>query len=182
MVDYFTNFFECEQLKETTTKSLIKASKKTFARYGISDVAQFNHGPQFTASEFIALSEMWGFQHTTSSPGHQQFNGKAESTVQILRKMMKRAEDPFIALLEYRNTPTAGMSSSPAKRMSRRPTRSMLNTGLSDCNPTQDNILGEKTAKKLTTQRSYNKSGKDFVPLSIGSLVLSRTFKTQKVN
>ena len=122
----------------------------------------------------------FGFQHTTSSPRRQQSNGKAESTVKMLKRMMKRAEDPFVALLEYRNTPTAGMASSPAERMFGRPTRSVLPTGLSNYNPTQENILREKAGKKLTTQRSYNKRAKNIIPLSIGSPVLINNIKTTK--
>jgi hypothetical protein len=57
IVDYFTNFFEWEHLKEISTKSVIKACKKTFARYGIPVVVQSDNGPQFTAYKFMKFSE-----------------------------------------------------------------------------------------------------------------------------
>jgi transposase InsO family protein len=45
----------------------------------------------------------------TSSPGHQQSNGKAEAAVKIVKTLMKKTvkdgRDQFEALLEQRNTP-----------------------------------------------------------------------------
>eukprot|EP00731_Ephydatia_muelleri_P009792 Em0005g378a len=35
-----------------------------------------------------------------------QSNGKAESAVEIAKRLMKRSTDPYLALLEWRNTPT----------------------------------------------------------------------------
>ena len=53
------------------------------------------------------------FLHTTSSPYHSQSNGKAESSVKLAKKLLKRAADSQLAPLEYRNTITASMTLSP---------------------------------------------------------------------
>ena len=49
-----------------------------------------------------------GFTLIKSSPYHSQGNGKAESTVKVAKNILKKSrhEDPYLALLAYRNTPT----------------------------------------------------------------------------
>jgi hypothetical protein len=126
IVDYLTDFFECEHITDLSSKGVIKACKKTFARHGIPDVVQSDNGPQFVSAEFSAFGRNWEFKHTTSSPGHQQSNGKAEAAVKIIKRILRRSSDPYLALLEYRNTPTADMSTSPTERMFGRSTRSIL--------------------------------------------------------
>ena len=71
-----------------------------------------------------------------SSPHHHQSNGKAESAVKIAKKFFSRAvktrEDPLLCLLEWRNTPTEGFTSSPVQRFMSRRTKTplVLNTDL----------------------------------------------------
>ena len=168
LVDYYSDFFECELLQGLQTRDVVKLCKKTFSRYGIPHQLHSDNGPQFTSSEFTMFSDEWGFQHTTSSPGHQQSNGKAESAVKIVKRLMRRAEDPYLALLEYRNTPTVGLDSSPAQRMFGHSTRSILPT-----TDHQDNrVLQQKITRKQAIQAQHDKSARNLQPLSIGSPVL----------
>ena len=57
----------------------------------------------------------------SSSPNRAKSNGKAESAVKIVKKLFKKAsradQDPWLALLDYRNTPTTGMDTSPVQRL-----------------------------------------------------------------
>ena len=85
-----------------------------------------DNGPQFTACEFAVFSANWEFEHTTSSPYHSQSNGKAESSVKLSKRMLKRAADPQLALLKYRNTVTARMTTSPIQRLFNISARSIL--------------------------------------------------------
>ena len=94
-----------------------------------------DNGPQFTTYrkwtsvhniQTMGLSSNWEFEHTTSSPYHSQSNGKAESSVKRAKQMLKRAADPQLALLECRNTITAGMTTSPIQRLFNISTRSTL--------------------------------------------------------
>ena len=85
-----------------------------------------DNGLQFTASEFAVFSANWEFEHTTSSPYHSQPNGKAESSVKLAKRMLKRAAYPQLALLKYRNTVTEGMTTSPIQRLFNISARSIL--------------------------------------------------------
>ena len=66
-------------------------------------------------------------QHT-SSPYNSQSNGKAESAFKFAKCLLKRSRDPYRALLEWRNTPTAGLGSSPAQRLLWRQTQAAVPT------------------------------------------------------
>ena len=71
------------------SRNVIKLCKQTFSRYGIPQQLHSDNKSQFNSAKFAAFC----FQHNTSSPGHQQSNGKAESAVRIIKKLMK-AENP----------------------------------------------------------------------------------------
>ena len=98
----------------------------------ISDTVVPDNGPQFSSQEFYEFSLTWEFNHITSSPHHQKSNGKAESSVKAVKQLFKKAErdekDPWLALLDYRNSPTERINASPAQRLMSRRTRTLLPT------------------------------------------------------
>lgn len=65
--------------------------------------------------EFKKLTE---FDHATSSPSCTQSNTKAEHLVDmancIMQKALKKGTDPHLGILDFHNTPTEGMGTSPA--------------------------------------------------------------------
>ena len=75
----------------------------------------------------------------TSSPYYAKANGKAKSSVKTLKQLFKKAErdgkDPWLALLDYRNTPTEGLGTSLAQRLMSRRTRTLLPTAASLLRP-----------------------------------------------
>ena len=82
------------------------------------DTVVSDNGPQFSSQEFHEFLLTWEFNHVTSSPHHPKSNDKAESSVKAIKQLFKKAEqdgkDPWLALLDYRNTPTEGNNASPA--------------------------------------------------------------------
>ena len=91
-VDYDSNFCEVDHLPDTKSSTVIRKLKSHFARQGIPDVVFSDNGPQYSSQEFERFSQLWGFQHQTSSPGYPQSNGKAESAVKTAKRLMMKAK------------------------------------------------------------------------------------------
>ena len=131
-VDYYSNFWDIHHLKSTTSTSIALKLKNHFARHGCPDRLISDNGPQFVSAEFRKFAKEWDFQQRTSSPGNSKGNGKVESAVKtaknLLRKGLDTRADPFIAILDYRNTPTQGMNTSPVQRLMNRRTHTLLPT------------------------------------------------------
>lgn len=131
-VDYYSDFFEIDYLQGTTSRDVIYKVKAHFACHGIPDTVMSDNGPQFSSEEFKNFSKRWGFKHITSSPKHPQSNGMSESAVKTAKRLVKRAlfphEDAYLSLLNLRNTPTQGMTTSPAERILNRRTKTLLPT------------------------------------------------------
>jgi transposase InsO family protein len=69
---------------------ILKKHFARFARYGIPSILMSVNGPQFVCREFELFLSNWKVNHATSSPGHQQSNGKAEAAVKIVKTLMKK--------------------------------------------------------------------------------------------
>lgn len=176
-VDYHSNYWEVDRLESSTTsKAVIYKLKQHFARHGIPNTVFSDNGPQFDSDEFRRFARDWEFNHLTSSPGHSQSNGMAESAVKTVKRLIKKANkdgtDPWLAILDHRNTPTEGMKSSPAQRLMSRRTRTLL--------PTSEKLLKPKLAEnvqegkwKTRTKQAfyYNRNARDLPPLKTGDSV-----------
>ena len=113
-----------------------------------------------------------GAEHRTSSPGHQQANGRAESAVKtsktILRKKKKSKSDPYLAILAARNTPTEYMDSSSVQRLLGRCTKTQLPITAELLKPKHVNT--EDINKQIKTRQQkqanyYNRKARDLPPL-----------------
>ena len=144
--DSYSDFMEVGELRSTNSSDIIRFLKQQFSRHGIPNVLVTDNGPQFSSSDFTTFSSTWEFKHVTSSPTHAKSNGKAESAVKVVKKMFKKAhrdsKDPWLALLDQRNTPTQGVGSSPAQRLMSRRTRTLL--------PIAANLLYPKVEERVT--------------------------------
>ena len=130
LVDYYSGFIEVNQVHNTRSTEIIRHCKAQFARYGIPDILMTDNGPQFSSESFKSFASTYQFKHLTSSPHFPQSNGMAEKSVQtaknLIKKAMQEGKDPYLALLEYRNTPNSDSLGSPAQRLMGRRTKSIV--------------------------------------------------------
>ena len=176
LVDYYSDFIEVSQLDDTTTATVCDFLKEQFSRHGIPDTLVSDNGSQFTSREFTEFSKEWEFKHVTSSPYHPRSNGKAESAVKIVKNIFKKAisddKDPWLALLDYRNTPTEGVNSSPAQRLFSRRTRTLLPVTSNLLHPkVVDGVEEKLQLKRQRAKAHYDKTAKVLPDLEVGEEV-----------
>ena len=88
-----------------TSASIINHLKSIMARHGICEYFHSDGGKYFTSSTFKEFAKQYDVEIVTSSPKLAQSNGMIERHVGTIKDMLKKAEDPYIALLAYRTTP-----------------------------------------------------------------------------
>ncbi|XP_028415786.1 uncharacterized protein K02A2.6-like [Dendronephthya gigantea] len=187
LVDYYSNFWEINRLLNTKASTCIRKIKSHFAQNVIPDVLVSDNGPQFSAEKFAKFTKEWGIEHRTSSPGHQQANGKAEAAVKMAKSLIRKAEaskgDIYLAILAQRNTPTEDFESSPAQRLLGRRCKTLLPTTTALLKPqalSRENVLKEGRAKQEKQAHYYNKSAQDLPTLEEGDVVRMRPFTMNK--
>ena len=129
-IDYYSRFVETSNLnKNLTSRNVIEKLQNIFSRFGIPNIVMSDNGGEFSSMEFANFSKNYDFKHVTSSPLFAQSNGKVEKAVQdvinILKKSLLSGNDPYLAMLEYRNTPIDG-ENSPANVFFNRDLRGIL--------------------------------------------------------
>ena len=176
--DYYSNYIEVARLSSVTSRTVIKELKAVFARFGVPDTLVTDNGPQFSSAEFSVFAKSWMFEHQTSSPTYPQSNGKAENVVQTIKRLFTKCKasggSEFQALLDWRNTPTAGIGTSPAQRLMGR--KALLPVAGSLLKPRHS--TEEETRKLIGTKERqrhyYDKNTKALPPISVGESVRMR--------
>ncbi|PIK53448.1 hypothetical protein BSL78_09678 [Apostichopus japonicus] len=91
----------------------------------------------------IGAKPYWNYKHEITS------NGMAEKGVQIAKALLMKAkesgQDPYLALLDYRNTPRDNILGSPVQRLFGRRTNTLL--------PTTEHLLKPKILKPETVHK-----------------------------
>lgn len=178
--DYYSNFIEVENVTRANTNGVAKALKAMFARYGVPDILISDNGPQFSSSEFATFAKKWGFEHITSSPHYPQSNGKAENAVKTVKRLFTKCRDTgqseFLALLDWRNTPSEGIGTSPSQRFLGRRCRTLLPISGSLLQP---RYPVEEDARAINNQKErqqqyYDQHVKPLKPLKTGEAVRVR--------
>ena len=71
-----------------------------------------DNGPPFNSCEFQQFATNYDVEHVTSSPCYPQSNGKVENAIETAKSLLKKSKaarsDIYLALLEWRNTPSKG--------------------------------------------------------------------------
>ena len=106
---------------------------------------------------------------------------KAEAAVKVVKQLIRKAvesnSDPYLALLDHRNTPSEKCQSSPAQRLFNRRTRTLL--------PTTESLLAPKVVaakdrlkeRQMKMKELYDKGAKPLNPLEEGDVVRMKPFK-----
>ena len=175
VVDYYSSYFEIDRLETKTANGITKILRKLFSVHGIPNQLISDNMP-FSSQEFREFAASYEFEVIKSSPGYPQSNGKVENAIKTAKSIMKKAKqagtDIYLSLLDWRNTPSEGMSSSPAQRMFGRGTRTLLPTTSYLLKPKVQEDVKEKLLKQKSKQaKYYNQNTKELPPLQTGEVV-----------
>ena len=81
----------------------------------------------------------------------------SERTIKTIKNLLRKADDagndPYIALLEYRNTPITGMQKSPAQLLMSRMLKSKLPTTMAFLRPKVQEKVREKLDQRTAKQK-----------------------------
>ncbi|XP_067665793.1 uncharacterized protein [Haliotis asinina] len=121
-------------------------------------------------------------EYITSSPYNSRANGKAESAVKAAKRLLRKANDSgndqYLAVLDYRNTPTQGVGSSPAQRLMNRRCKTLLPTSANPLKPRTTGCANERQkvlAQQKKQNSNYDRHAKDLEPLG-GDVVKMKPF------
>lgn len=183
VVDYMSRFFEVARLENTKSSTVINHLKSIFARHGILRECRSDNGPQYSSAEFELFAKNWGFKHVTSTPYFSQSNGQAESSVKIVKGILNKSKaehkDPYLSMLNYRNTPIDNLGS-PAQLLMNRRLRSKLPTTQKHLKPNiiRQKKVHEKLSKKQDKQKHFfDRSSKPLSQLKPGDSIRIQTEK-----
>ena len=103
IVEYYSCFLKLQNYLPPlqSQSSAIPNLSLLFGRHGIPNVVRSDNGPQFSSDEFKQFSQQWGFSHISVSPYHPQANDLAEKSVQIVKRLLTKANetqsDPYLS-------------------------------------------------------------------------------------
>ncbi|MET0104994.1 MAG: RNase H-like domain-containing protein [Sedimenticola sp.] len=174
---YYSRFFEIDLLPDMRAETVIRKLKVHLSRNGICQVLITDNGPSYACQAFADFAREWGFQHQTTSPFYPKSNGHSEVLVGVAKKLLRKAkdskQDPYLLLLEYRNTPLE-CGYSPAQLLMSRRTRSVVPITEKQLQPrTVDPKIVQKSyfhSKKLQ-KKYYDRTAKQLPPLHVNDQV-----------
>lgn len=130
--DYYSKWIEMKQLKGKRAADVNANLLEVFSQHGIPHTIIADNVP-FNSFECKEFAKSLDFKFETTSPTYPQSNGFSEKGVNICKNILKKAKDmneANLALLEYRSTPTKGMSHSPSQLCQNRILRTKIPTRL----------------------------------------------------
>ena len=177
IVDYYSKFIETSLLPDKTAGTVITHMKPIFARHGIPEELVSDNMP-YNSREFKDFASSWGFKPTTSSPTYPQSNGLSEQAVQTVKSILKKADDPYIGLLEYRNTPVTGMTYLPSQLLMSLTARTTIPATRELLQPhVPTNVHQQLEARQNQQAQYYNKGARPLQPLEPNESVRLRQGK-----
>ena len=173
LVDYYSKWLEVHKPDNLSSKNTIAYVKSTFSRNGVPDIFFTDNGCQSSSQEFKDVATEYGFTHRTPSPTYLLSNGQVERTVQTVKTFLKKASDPYKALLDYRNTEIPDIELSPAQIFFGRRLRTLLPTTAPILNAHNRQDIRKKLKERQHMQKHYyDQHSKPLEPLENGQKVL----------
>lgn len=169
-----------------TSTTVISKLRRIFQAYGAAERLYTDGGLPFKSKMVEDFLKHWRVEHTISSAGYPQSNGRAELAVKTAKRIIMANTGPggtldcdkaARALLQYRNTPIKLLGLSPAQLLFHRNIRDSL-----PATPTQLKLhknwealadAREKTFSKRNeiVVEHYNRTARTLPTLAIGSEV-----------
>ena len=111
-VEYYSSYFEVDRLTNETRSYLdVKSTCGTTWHGRPACIRQ---------EETLFFSQMYCFEKVTSSPTYAQSNGKSENAVKTAKSFLGKAEKgeqgPYLSSMDWKNTPSKKLNSSPFQR------------------------------------------------------------------
>jgi len=170
LIDYYSKWPEICLLKDKKAETVVSRMKEVFARQGIPEELVSDNMP-FSSYVFKKFADEWNFSVVTSSPHYPQSNGLAERGVQTIKNLLKKSEDPALALLQYRNTPVAGLEYSPAQLCLSRTLRSKIPVASHNLNPKSVNAQSELEVRQNIQKKFYDRHTRSLPQLNQGDVI-----------
>ena len=122
--DHFTHWAEALPIPDAITPTVARAlDEHIFCRFGVPERIHSDQGVQFEAAVFQELCNIWGTQHSRTTPYHPQGNGVVERNNRMLGDALRtllahRQQDDWDAVLPqimraYRGTPHSTTQETP---------------------------------------------------------------------
>ena len=159
IVDYYSRYIEIAKLTNVTAEEVIRHTKSIFTRHGIPEVVFSDNSPQFGADVFTNFAQHYQFKHITSSPYYPRSNGCAEHAVGTVKNLLKKEDDPYLALLAYRVTPLSN-GYSPSELLMNRRLRSTVPTTRESQKPVipdKQLLIGKEEEAKQKQKEDYDR-------------------------
>ncbi|XP_041350871.1 uncharacterized protein K02A2.6-like [Gigantopelta aegis] len=141
-------------------------------KHYILTILRGDNGLQYKSAEFRKFCASYGIDHQPSSPHLSRSNGEA---VQTVKRLWRKNNDQYLALLDYRTTPLDGIDLSPAQLLMGRRPRNKLPTTRSMLQPTSYNrheVNRRLVFAKVRQKYYYDHSGtRELPPLHPGEHV-----------
>ena len=122
--DRFSGWTEVSKTNNANTKVVCNILRRYFMTFGVPEELSSDGGPPYNSHDFDTFLREWGIRHRSSSSYFPQSNGRAESAVKVMKRMLTTNISPSgsldtdaaaKALLLHRNTPPPDMGVSPAE-------------------------------------------------------------------
>eukprot|EP00111_Clytia_hemisphaerica_P024151 TCONS_00071197-protein len=122
--DRFSGWTEVAVSKNPNTATITGILRGYFPTFGVPEELSSDGGPPFNGHDFETFLKTWGIRHRISSAYFPQSNGRAESAVKVMKRILATNFSPSgslntdgltKALLLHRNTPPPDMGVSPSE-------------------------------------------------------------------